>query len=319
MNKIIIFLLTMLASYSLADTLNTSEDIIQTCIESVDRYSSPSRRLQDSRYVREFSESVKFSLVVNKIGSANRFVEADKNIKTGEEILINYFNYNGDLAIFVTTPNNSRGNEILSCLRVDDNNFDTPNLYIGQPIGSFKEKYGFTDNADRLIFESEGNLLELHFHKGRLSNYSYRNFSYTGYLCSKSHKHSLLCADGYAYGLVGAASTKCGSIKYTDTTSQAENCALNALKNNTPFYTWFWLRPVDSIPAIGLLLDQNRDLYMALYDSDFRLNRNTFKVEKCLSWSLKEHEKKVVCRVKDPKKLHLFYLKSFVEVLKSEI
>lgn len=191
----LIYFLTIFASYSFADPLiNTSEDVVQNCIDSIDRYKSPSKKLQDSNYVKTFSESVTLSLAVKKIGTAIRFVETEKNIKSGEEIRINYFSFNGDLAIFVTTPKHKFGNEILSCLSVDSNKFNTPDLYIGQPIGEFKEKYGFTDDVERLIFESNGNLLELHFHQGRLLFYNYRNFSYTGYLCNKSLKHSALCA-----------------------------------------------------------------------------------------------------------------------------
>lgn len=48
---------------------------------------------------------------------------------------------------------------------------------------------------------------------------------------------------------------KCGDVEPGGKSAVVENCIFESLRKDEPFYAWYWLRPVDSVPASGLIMN----------------------------------------------------------------
>jgi hypothetical protein len=93
-------------------------------------------------------------------------------------------------------------------------------------------------------------------------------------------------------------------------------CIAEALRAGSPFYVWFWLNPVDSFPASGLLLNANQELFVAWYDGGYGMFRRTvFDTTKCAQWELDPAaELKITCQIPDRQSVYLFAMESFVDI-----
>lgn len=111
---------------------------------------------------------------------------------------------------------------------------------------------------------------------------------------------------------------KCGEVEPGVKSPVVENCIFESLKNGKSFYAWYWLRPVDSVPAAGLIMNSNNELFITWYDSGYLWWGSIFNAVKCSSWSVATTDavQKVICTLPEKEKAYLFDMEDFVSIEK---
>jgi hypothetical protein len=136
--------------------------------------------------------------------------------------------------------------------------------------------------------------------------------------CSGAVKCTFLyrnSADQVAESYLGPSARSCGNVHNGENPEKVKECIFRSLDDSKPFYAWFWLRPVDSIPAAGLLYSKNNQLTIAWYDSGYGVWGSVFKPTPCSEWSLDSGQRtKFKCHLAPGEKAYLFDLESFVEL-----
>lgn len=124
-------------------------------------------------------------------------------------------------------------------------------------------------------------------------------------------------SDDYASQFISNTPKKCGDAHFDENSSKVENCIFSSLANTQPFYAWYWLPPVDSEAASGILFNSKKELYIGWYD-DFNSTiwGNTFKTTKCNSWYIQTYSQKnkLICKLPKSTKVYLFNLESFLQI-----
>ena len=117
-------------------------------------------------------------------------------------------------------------------------------------------------------------------------------------------------ADEHAWNLLGNNAVKCGDVEPEKTSKNVESCIFENLNSKTSFFAYYWISPVDSVPAMGIMLDQKQELYLSWFDGGYIIWPSIFKPEKCERWYVakKSDKDKVVCVVPIGKEIYLFDL-----------
>jgi len=124
--------------------------------------------------------------------------------------------------------------------------------------------------------------------------------------------------DEHATKFVHGTIKKCGEVEPDKRSELIEKCIFDSLNSGEPFYAWFWLRPIDSVPAAGLILNQNNELFITWYDSGYLWWGSIFNAAKCKSWSVyvTDSEQKILCTMPESEKAYLFNMEHFVSIEK---
>jgi hypothetical protein len=126
-----------------------------------------------------------------------------------------------------------------------------------------------------------------------------------------------MSANEYANQYIGHGAIQCGDVQHHDNPENTENCIFKYIKENKPFYAWYWLEPIDSVPAAGILYNSNKELSIAWYDRGYSITGNTFNATKCTSWQIRTSSDKnqVICVIPKTAKVYLFGLESFLQLI----
>jgi hypothetical protein len=122
-------------------------------------------------------------------------------------------------------------------------------------------------------------------------------------------------ADHVAESYLGPTARSCGNVHHGENPEKVKECIFRSLNDGNSFYAWFWLMPIDSVPAAGLLYSKNNQLTIAWYDSEYGPWGSVFIPAPCSGWSLDSGQQaKIRCHLAPGEKAHLFDLESFVEL-----
>ena len=130
-----------------------------------------------------------------------------------------------------------------------------------------------------------------------------------------------LTPDDYATKFVDAEIKNCGKVKPDESIEKVQDCIFEGLEQNVPFYAWFWLRPKDSLPASGIILNDKSELFIAWYDSYIHGSKRTyFSISKCNEWGIDGfgRNKKVLCKVPQNQNIYPFRMNEFTVIQKIE-